>query len=143
MHDGLNDPLESLLGYQMRRALLASMGELVDSFEKLGLRLAEATILRIIGSNPGCNQSAVGRALGVKRTNMVPIIATLEGRGLIVRAPADGRSNALSLTAEGEALLARADAVTRAHEERHFGDVTPELKAQILALCRQIRERVD
>jgi hypothetical protein len=36
-------------------------------------------------ANPGAIQTELGRALGVKRANMVPLIAGLEGRGLVQR----------------------------------------------------------
>lgn len=139
--EDLMDPLEDVLGYQLRRASLATMTALNEAYEELGLRPTEAIILRFVSANPGCNQSAIGRALGVKRTNMAPIVAELELRGLLDRAPADGRSNALTLTAAGEAELRKVQTVADEIERRFYGWVPEGLRAQVLELCREVRRR--
>lgn len=84
----------------------------------IGLRPVEGTILILVGANPGCIQSDIGRMLGIKRANMVPLIAALAGRGLLEKSPVDGRSLALSLTAGGEALRAQVDKIMDRHEAR-------------------------
>lgn len=139
--DDLVDPLEDVLGYQIRRAHTAMMSSLVSDYEQLGVKLSEAIILRFIKHNLGCNQSAIGRALGVKRTNMVPLIAGLEIRGLVNRTAADGRSNALYLTEDGDALRVKLDATSRAHDTRFFGDISPELREAVITLCRDLRRK--
>jgi DNA-binding MarR family transcriptional regulator len=137
----LIDPLEGSLGYQMRRAVFATMAPLVDAFAALELKPTEAIILRLVDANPGCNQSEIGRSLGVQRTNMVPIITGLVDRGLVRRDQADGRTHALHLTPEGERLHARVIDVSEAHDRAIFGDVPPQLRQELVALCRTVRER--
>src|SRR4051794_41149880 len=114
----LIDPLEHLLGYQLRRASLVTLAALSEAYEALDLRLTDAIVLRFVAANPGCNQGEISKALGVKRTNMVPVVSGLVERALISRAAADGRSNALSLTAAGTALHKRIDTLANANEER-------------------------
>ncbi len=139
----LADPLEAALGYQLRRAMLVTLTALTDSYETLGLKVSEAIIIRFVGANPGCNQSAIGRALGVKRTNMVPIVAGLEARNLLIRPPADGRSNALFLTDAGKALLMRIQSAGDAIETRFFGDIAPATREILLDLCRTVRAKAE
>ncbi len=64
------------------------------------------------------SQSALGAALGVDRSTVVPLIDRLEARALVVRAPSprDRRSHALQLSPAGARLLAQAEAQVRAHE---------------------------
>jgi DNA-binding MarR family transcriptional regulator len=102
----LADPLTERLGYQLRRVSVAMMADLSARLVPLGLRPAEATILLLVGANAGCRQGEIGEALGIKRANMVPLMARLVDGGLVARARADGRSHALSLTARGAAKVA-------------------------------------
>lgn len=117
----LRDPVASHLGYMLRRASAVVMAGLGAALADIGLRPVEGTILTLVGANPGCIQSDVGRMLGIKRANMVPLIAALATRGLLEKSPVDGRSLALSLTAAGEAIRVQVDSIMAAHEARFEG----------------------
>jgi DNA-binding MarR family transcriptional regulator len=97
----LADPMAGRLGYQLRRASVHVMADLGARMGATGLRPAEGTILLLIGANPGCRQGEVGETLGIKRANMVPLVAGLIKKGYVARARADGRSHALTLTPAG------------------------------------------
>lgn len=122
----LINPVASRLGYRLRRSSSAMMATLGAALELVGLRPVEATILLTIGANPGCIQSDIGRMLGIKRANMVPLITGLIQKDLVQKSPVDGRSFALSLTAEGEDVRSEADAIMSAHERRYTRLLTPE-----------------
>ncbi|MBO9669038.1 MAG: MarR family transcriptional regulator [Sphingobium sp.] len=114
---GLASPLDSLLGYRLRRASMAMMVDAMGALTPLGLSAGEASFLIVVGANPGCRQSDLGRTLEIKRANMTPLVARMKARGLVTDAPIDGRSRSLTLTASGIALrdkaLARIDAAHR------------------------------
>ena len=112
----LADPLASRLGYQLRRASVLMLADLGASLAPIGLRPTEGTVLLLIGANAGCRQGEVGEALGIKRANMVPLIAGLIKKGYVARARADGRSHALTLTPAGRAKTAAFDKVLDRHE---------------------------
>lgn len=112
------DPISSRLGYQLRRASSAMMVTLGRDMADIGLRPVEATIIVLVGANPGCIQSELGRRLGIKRANMAPLVAALLARGLIDKSPVDGRSLALYLTGEGEGFARRIDTIMDMHEAR-------------------------
>ena len=101
-------PLDDYIGYSVRRAQIAIFDEFNRVFEPLDLRPAQFSVLLVISRNPGLNQSEVAASLGIQRANFVALIDRLEKRGLVKRRPLDRRSNALHLSAAGEALLARA-----------------------------------
>ena len=124
------DPFEKMLGYHLRRASVAIMADLTRSLAHLRLKPADASVLFLIGSNAGLTQSDVGRALGILRANMAPLTAALVRRGLIVRKRVDGRSQALRLSAAGEALCRAAWETTLAHEERMFGALAKSARRQ-------------
>jgi DNA-binding MarR family transcriptional regulator len=105
---GLASPLDNLLGYRLRRASMAMMADLLAALTPLGLSAGEASFLVVVGANPGCRQSDVGRTLDIKRANMTPLVARMKARGLVTDAPIDGRSRSLTLTDDGNALCDKA-----------------------------------
>lgn len=136
----MHDPLDNLLGYQLRRASSVMMADLAASLRDTGLRPVEASVLLVIESSPGCTQSDVGRLLAIKRANMVPLIAGLFKRDLVYRAPVDGRSQALFLSPAGEKLASEAHSAIDRHEQR-FRELFDDPKCrEMLGALRQIRE---
>lgn len=97
----INDPMKDLPGYALRRVSAAHMATLVVRLSKLALRPAEASVLLVIGANPGVTQSEVGRVLDIASANMAPLIARLADRDFVVREPVDGRSQGLKLSDAG------------------------------------------
>ncbi|GLV26439.1 MarR family winged helix-turn-helix transcriptional regulator [Sphingobium sp. Cam5-1] len=122
----LINPVASRLGYRLRRTSSGMMATLGAALELVGLRPVEATILMTIGANPGCIQSDIGRMLGIKRANMVPLITGLIQKDLVQKSPVDGRSFALCLTTQGKDARREADAIMSAHERRYTRLLTPE-----------------
>jgi DNA-binding MarR family transcriptional regulator len=139
----LRDPLENLLGHQLRRASQATLAALSEAFEEYEVTLTEAIIVRLVEANPGCNQAEIGRALGVKRTNMVPVVAGLVDAGLLRREAADGRTNALFLTPAGQALHDRIAARSLVHEQHYFGDIDATTRRILLDVLQGIRKKAN
>jgi DNA-binding MarR family transcriptional regulator len=110
--------LTGLIGYQVRRAQVAVFQHFAGAFAGLDLTPGQFGALVVIHANTGLSQSALGTALGVDRSTVVPLIDRLEARGLVVRAPSprDRRSHALQLSPAGRALLGQAEAQVKAHE---------------------------
>ncbi len=131
-------PPSDMLGYELRRASVAVATALSNEVEPLGLRVSEATLLSIIGENPGCTQSEVGRALGAQPANLVPLVSRLVTSGLVARRQAEGRAIALSLTESGVLLLAEVNAAFARHEARITRRMPAAMRAQTIAALRQI-----
>ncbi|MCZ3374478.1 MarR family transcriptional regulator [Rhizobium sp. ERR 922] len=136
----LSDPLDALLGYQLRRASNVMMADLGSRLQAIELRPVEASILTLIDANPGCTQSDLGRSLGIQRANMVPLMVGLTKAGLVDRAPVGGRSRALRLTRTGSAKLETVHAIIEAHEARFRRLFAPELREAALEVLRGIRQ---
>ena len=116
-----NNPLETLLGYRLRRASSSLMADLARDLAAIGFRPAEASVVILIATNPGITQSEIGRILGIQRANMAPLTAGLERRGLLARERVDGRSHGLIVTEDGAEAGRQAEAAMRAHDKRAFG----------------------
>jgi DNA-binding MarR family transcriptional regulator len=132
----LTDPLKDFPGYALRRASARSMSSLADRLAALELRPAEASVLMVIGANPGVTQSEVGRMLDIAGANMAPLVSGLYGRSLLQKEQIDGRSHALTLSETGRALWNRVQKAFAAHEEALFEKLPKNLRAPFVEALR-------
>lgn len=112
----LENPFAGHLGYLLRRASNAIISELAQRLDAVGLKVSEASILLLIECNPRITQSELGRMLGIKRANMVPLAAGLQARKLVTREPVDGRSHGLVVTGAGRKACADAREIMEEQE---------------------------
>ena len=110
--------LTRLTGYLIRQAQLWVFNDFNQRLAPLDLRPVQYSVLSVTRENPGLSQMALSQVLGIGRSAIVPLLDVLEARGLLTRGPAvDRRSHALSLTAEGRDLLAKADVLVQQNEQ--------------------------
>jgi len=135
-------PLPELIGYVLRRAQLVVFQDFFGAFAPFDIRPAQFSVLTVIERNPGLTQSQVAEALGIKRTNFVGMLDTLETRGLTERRQAvrDKRSYALYLTAEGAALMRKLKPALKAQESRMVGKVGEDGRDRLIALLHEIAD---
>ncbi|MFT4194022.1 MarR family winged helix-turn-helix transcriptional regulator [Ottowia sp.] len=119
--------LQTLLGYNARRAALAVISEFLPRMARYGLRPVDFSILSVIRHNAGITSRQLCDALSLLPPNLVGKIGALEKRGLLLRRPhpLDGRAQGLHLTKDGHGLMEKAEA-TAAELER---DVASALTA--------------
>ena len=103
--------LQSLLGYNARRASLAIIEQFHVDMAKFDLRPVDFSVLSLIGHNPGITSRQLCQALNILPPNMVVFLKSFEKRQLVERAPhpTDGRAMGLTLTESGEALIQAAE----------------------------------
>lgn len=132
--------LPDLIGYNLRRAEALMTQDFTRVTEELGVTPGQFGTLVLIDANPGLNQTALGRALGIDRSTVVSVIDKLEARGLVARAPSasDRRSYALGLSPAGSELLDRARPLVRLHEDRIAARLEPGERDILLQLLRRL-----
>ena len=135
--------LRGLAGYLIRQAQLWVFQDFNETLAPLDLRPVQYSILSVIRENPGLSQMALSQVLGIVRSGVVPMLDGLESRKLLKRAASasDRRSHALHLTAEGNALLNRADALVQHHENRLIAKVGPRGHKQLLEVLKVFGKR--
>ena len=134
----MDDPLIRFPGYALRRAANATAAELSARLAALDLRQSDASLLMLVASNPGATSSALGRALGVERANMVPLLKRLDEAGLIEREAIDGKSQGLRLTPAGLRRLAEARKIIEAFEAELLARVPAEHRDHLLPALNAI-----
>lgn len=120
--------LETLLGYNARRAALAIIEVFLKRMAVYDLRPVDFSVISLVHHNPGITSRQLCSALGILPPNLVGMINSLEKRGLVQRLPhpRDGRAMGLSLTPAGHTLMAEAEQTASQLEL----DATPKLSAQ-------------
>lgn len=135
--------LDPLVGYHLRRASSAFAADFARAVEGTGMRQVLIGILAVVTGEPGINQGAVGRMLGIKRANMVSLINELVDAGLLVREvdPSDRRAFALSVTPEGRTMLTHCLERIEAHERTMLAGFSAAEHAMLLELLGRIERR--
>ena len=99
----------TFVGYNLRRAAAKQRERFRSVFEAYDIRPVQLTVLTLLLDNMPLPQAALGKALDIKRANVVTLLDQLENRGLIMRQRAsnDRRSQVLYLTQTGKALTTK------------------------------------
>ncbi len=132
--------LPELLGFQLRQAQIAVFRDFAETMGPLDITPGLYAVLVLIDCNEGLKQSELARAVQLDRSTIVPIIDSLERRGLVRRRAVahDRRSNALELTAAGAALLKQLKRRVAAHEKRLARDLDAAERATLTALLQRV-----
>ena len=103
--------LETLLGYNTRRATLTIISRFIERMAEFDLRPVDFSVLSLIGHNPGITSRELCHALNILPPNMVGFLKAFEKRELIDRTPhpTDGRAMGLALTQKGQQLMQQAE----------------------------------
>lgn len=132
--------LQTLLGYNARRAALAVIGVFIPRMAAYGLRPVDFSILSVIRHNGGITSKQLCTALNLLPPNLVGKIGALEERGLIVRQPhpTDGRALGLHLTEPGQNLMAQAEIAAFELENEAAPALTPAERKTLIKLLQKV-----
>lgn len=132
--------LETLVGYNARRAALSVIGLFLQRMAVYGLRPVDFSVLSLITHNPGITSRQLCNALNILPPNLVGMVNALESRGLIQRSPhpRDRRALGLHLTADGEALMREAEVTASELEVEATGRLTAGERATLIRLLRKV-----
>ena len=98
--------LETLLGYNARRAALTVIALFLRRMAQYDLRPVDFSVLTVVAHNPGVTSRQICAALDILPPNLVGMVKALHKRGLIERQPhpTDRRAQGLHLTLAGQRL---------------------------------------
>ncbi|MGQ0662365.1 MAG: MarR family winged helix-turn-helix transcriptional regulator [Pseudomonadota bacterium] len=134
------DLLPGLLGYTLRRAQVRVFQDFAAAMRGLDVTPGQFGALVLIAANRGLSQTELGRALGIDRSSVVPLVDRLQRHGLVRRGPCarDRRAHALELSEAGRALLDRLGVRVQAHERRILARLLPAERRALMALLARV-----
>jgi DNA-binding MarR family transcriptional regulator len=132
--------LESLLGYNARRAALAVIGVFLERMQPFQLKPVDFSVLSVVAHNPGITSRQLCTALGILPPNLVGMVNALEKRELVLRRPhpRDGRAMGLHLTPGGQKLMRDAERTAAALEADVASRLTPAEQRTLISLLKKV-----
>ncbi|MFM1948674.1 MAG: Multidrug resistance operon repressor [Pseudomonadota bacterium] len=130
--------LETLIGYNARRAALAVISQFLERMAVYDLKPVDFSVMSVVVHNPGVTSRQLCTALNILPPNLVGLVQSLESRGLLERLPhpSDGRAMGLHPTDQGEQLMKKAEA-TASELEMTIGSKLTSHQAQTLVSLLQ------
>ena len=132
--------LETLLGYNSRRAALAIIEVFLERMAVFDLRPVDFSVLSLIMHNPGITSRQLCTTLGIQAPNLVAMISALEKRDLIVRHPhpLDGRAVGLHPTPVGKKMMQAAEKTAAKLELDTSARLTDAERKTLLQLLKKV-----
>lgn len=132
--------LETLMGYNARRAALSIIGVFLQRMAVFGLRPVDFSVLSLITHNPGITSRQLCTELGILAPNLVGMVTALEKREWIERHPHphDRRAAGLYLTPAGEELMRQAEKVASQLELDVTHRLSVEERKTLIKLLKKI-----
>jgi DNA-binding MarR family transcriptional regulator len=132
--------LETLLGYNARRAALVIIELFLKRMAVYDLRPVDFSVLSLIAHNPGISSRQLCSELNILPPNLVGMINTLEKRELILRKqhPSDGRVIGLHLSEVGSKLMLDAEQTAKELENDAASKLTATERKTLMRLLQKI-----
>lgn len=132
--------LETLIGYNARRAALVAIELFLERMAVYSLRPVDFSVLSLITHNPGITSRQLCSTLNIQPPNLVGMINQLQRRELITRRPHphDGRAMGLHLTPEGRKMVRQAEVTASELEDAATARLTPAERKTLIQLLRKI-----
>jgi DNA-binding MarR family transcriptional regulator len=132
--------LETLMGYNARRAALKAIDLFSTRMVDFGLTPVDFSVLSLIAHNPGVTSRQLCTALNILPPNLVGKISAMEQRKLVERRPhpLDGRAIGLHLSEAGEQFMIQAEQAASELEGEVITSLTPAEKKTLLRLLQKV-----
>jgi DNA-binding MarR family transcriptional regulator len=133
--------IRDLLGYQLARAAIVTTGAFVHTAGKpLDLRPVEFTILQLVRENAPVTATQLAKELAITAPGITIWIDRLEKRALVrrERSSTDRRSQELSITSKGRALVASALTNLREAERELLAGLSEGERRMLLELLNKV-----
>jgi DNA-binding MarR family transcriptional regulator len=132
--------LETLIGYNARRAALSIIEVFLQRMSVYDLRPVDFSVLSLIRHNSGISSRQLCSALNIQPPNLVGMVNTLEKRELIMRKPhpSDGRVIGLHLSEAGSMLMKDAEKTAQELEIDAAPKLTASERKTLMRLLQKI-----
>src|SRR5271154_7140894 len=135
--------LTAHLGYWLRYVSNHVSQAFARKVEAHGVTVAEWVLMRQLLEAKALAPSRLADRMGMTRGAISKLADRLIAKSMLVRAadPEDARSQTLSLTAGGRALVPKLAALADANDAEFFDHLAPKNRAALLRILREIVEK--
>lgn len=139
-HEAQAIDLQQLPGHHIRRLQQIAVAIFLQETEGLGLTPVQYAALQTVANMPGLDQRTLARSIGFDTSTIAGVIDRLQARGLVQRhtAAEDRRSRQLSLTADGNRLLAQVLPGMHRAQERMLAPLPAAERAEFMRMLRTL-----
>jgi DNA-binding MarR family transcriptional regulator len=132
--------LESLLGYNARRAALTIIEVFLQRMAVYDLRPVDFSVLSLITHNPGITSKQLCSSLNILPPNLVAMVNGLEKKEIISRRPHphDGRAMGLHLTNSGLEIMRNAEITAAELEISSTPNLSNAERKTLLRLLKKV-----
>jgi DNA-binding MarR family transcriptional regulator len=132
--------LESLLGYNARRAALSIIEVFLQRMAVYDLRPVDFSVLSLITHNPGITSRQLSSSLNILAPNLVGMVNGLEKKAMIIRRPHphDGRAMGLHLTDSGLEIMRNAEKTAAELEISSTPNLSTSERKTLLRLLKKV-----
>lgn len=137
-------PLGRYVGSQIRLTHIAALDAFEAQLAPFRNSATRFALLDQLNELRRCTQGTLADILDIDRTTLVPMLASMERQGLIVRtsSPRDRRTLEVEMTAKGRALLRKLRPIAAAHEQRLCHGMTQSEKSAFIGTLRKVRRNL-
>ena len=134
------EPLASAPGFLLSWTGRRTAAMFAKALDGLGLRPPHFGAMRMIATDPGLTQQELAERSLIDPSSMVAVVDELEELGYAERRPhpGDRRKHAIHLTADGERMLARAQAVAMETAKEMLGPLDAGEVKELTRLLRKL-----
>ncbi|MFJ5228573.1 MarR family winged helix-turn-helix transcriptional regulator [Kitasatospora sp. NPDC088391] len=132
--------IQSLPSWLVGRVAARGRSLVADAIAAEGLKLMQHAVLAATAEYGPVTQAELGRRLAVDPKDVVGLLNHLQRAGLVLRSPhpSDRRKNAVTVTPEGAAVLARCAALAEAANAELLAPLSPAEREQLLSLLTRL-----
>jgi DNA-binding MarR family transcriptional regulator len=132
--------LDALPGHGIRRLQQIAVALFLEEVGDTGVTPVQYAALQAVADQPAIDQRTLAQRVGFDTSTIAAVIDRLEARGALKREvpPEDRRARRLTLTGEGEALLARVVPGMLRAQQRMLDPLSASERAVFLAMLRRV-----
>ncbi|AJE46176.1 MarR family winged helix-turn-helix transcriptional regulator [Celeribacter indicus] len=133
--------IHNMAGHLIRRLNQISMSVFTERMKAEGQAITSVQFaaMNAIRANPGLDQARLAEIIAYDRATIGGVVDRLEAKGFVCRevSARDRRARVVTLTAEGEAVLARLIPVVRDFQDDILSGLDATERAQFLKLAQK------
>ncbi|GAA6142097.1 MarR family transcriptional regulator [Hydrogenophaga sp. 5NK40-0174] len=132
--------INDIPGHLIRRLHQISVGIFLAEAAETGLTPVQFGVLQVVCNQPGIDQRTLARAIALDASTTGGVVDRMASRGWLKRATSreDRRARVLTLTAEGEVLLASVVPAMQKAQHQILAPLTPRQQKDFVHLLNKL-----